>query len=138
MEKLANHIALQSIVEGGMEKKALNFGQLAAAGALLTGVAPGVIAATKGSEDHKTLSGILGAGTGLVGGQLGGALGALPGGVLGGLGITKVKNPKLQAALMALGVPLSIAGSIGGSLAGSAGAGYGTGKFVDWLADKIG
>ena len=28
MEKLANHIALQSITEGGMEKKALNFGQL--------------------------------------------------------------------------------------------------------------
>ena len=138
MEKLANHIALQSIAEGGMEKKALNLGQLAAVGALLTGVAPGVIAATKGSEDNKTLSGILGAGTGLVGGQLGGTLGALPGGIMGGLGITKVKNPKLQAALMALGMPLAAIGGIGGSLAGSAGAGYSTGKFVDWLADKIG
>jgi hypothetical protein len=28
MEKLANHIALQSIAEGGMEKQALNWGQL--------------------------------------------------------------------------------------------------------------
>ena len=28
MEKLANHIALQSIAEGGMEKRALNVGQL--------------------------------------------------------------------------------------------------------------
>ena len=129
-------MALQSIA-GGMEKQAINLGQLIAAGALLTGVAPGVISATKGSEDHKTLSGILGAGTGLVGGQLGGSLGALPGGVLGGLGLT-AKNPKVQATLMALGIPLSMAGSIGGALAGSAGAGYGTGKFVDWLADKIG
>lgn len=135
MEKLANHIALQNIAEGGMEKRAA---ALPIAGALLTGVAPGVIAATKGSEDNKTLSGILGAGTGLVGGQLGGLLGALPGGIMGGLGLTKVKNPKLQAALMALGMPLSAIGGIGGALAGSAGAGYGTGKFVDWLADKIG
>ena len=135
MEKLANHIALQSIAKGGMEKKAA---ALPIAGALLSGVAPGVIAATKGSEDNKTLSGILGAGTGFVGGQLGGFLGALPGGVMGGLGLTKVQNPKLKAALMTLGMPLSLAGGVGGALAGSIGSGYGTGKFVDWLADKIG
>ena len=108
MEKLANHIALQSIAEDGMDKSAA---ALPIAGALLTGVAPGVIAATKGSEDNKTLSGILGAGTGLVGGQLGGLLGMTPAAALGGLWL-KAKNPKLKAALMTLGGPISLAGGI--------------------------
>lgn len=123
-------MALQSITEGGMEKQAFDAAEAAAAAALLPGV--GATAAALGSKDHKTLSGILGAGTGTVGGVLAGILGHKAANKLYPL-IEKVKNHKLQAALTAL-VPV---GAIGGVLAGSTGAGYGTGKFVDWIADKI-
>lgn len=58
MEKLANHIALQGILAGGMEKQAYTLPDYTMAGGI------GAAGAALGSEDHKTLSGILGAGTG--------------------------------------------------------------------------
>lgn len=132
MEKLANHIALQSITEGGMEKR----GATLLAAMLGPGIVGGAAGAALGSEDHKILSGILGAGPGFVAG--------FPSSILGGKAISKlyelglkVKNPKVKAALEAIQVPLGYTGIIGGGLAGSAGAGYGTGKLVDWL-DKLG
>ena len=127
MEKLANHIALQSITEGGMEKRAYTLPTAAVFGGA------GATGAAMGSEDHKTLSGILGAGAGALAGYPAHALAWTAQEKLSNL-IEKVKNPKLQAALASLN---GIA-TFSGALAGSAGAGYGTGKFVDWLADKIG
>ena len=131
MEKLANHIALQSIVEGGMEKKALGIDAVGALIAAMGGA--GAAGAAIGSEDHKTLSGILGVGTGFGGGILTNNLIDATTEKLYS-SVKKVKNPKLKAALAGL-ANATIAAT---DIAGSAGAGYGTGKFVDWLADKIG
>ena len=110
-----------------MEKKAISGGALLA---MLGGT--GATAAALGSEDHKTLSGILGAGTGTAGGMLGGLLGVFPSLTLQELS-GKVKNTKLKAVLSGLSVPANV----GVALAGSAGAGYGTGKLADWL-DTLG
>lgn len=125
MEKLANHIALQSIA-GGMEKQGFYLADLVGAGA-------GTAAAALGSKDHKTLSGILGTGTGLIGGKLAEPLIDVSKYKLLDLA-EKVKNPKLKAVLLGLAPVTDVVGK--SSVA--AGAGYGTGKFVDWLADKIG
>ena len=127
MEKLANHIALQNIAEGGMEKQAYTL----PVAAVLGGV--GAAGAALGSEDHKILSGILGAGAGAGSGYLGHVLSLTAMKKLENLA-AKVKNPKLQMALQGL-VPITY---LAGKTAVPAGAGYGTGKLVDWIADKIG
>ena len=124
-------MALQSIVEGGMEKRAFTAAELAAAAALLPGA--GATAAALGSKDHKTLSGILGAGVGAVTGYPGHVLSFTAMEKLNNLA-DKVKNPKLKAVLEVLSPVAALAAKTGAP----AGAGYGTGKLVDWIADKIG
>lgn len=113
-----------------MEKKALGIDAVGAIIAAMGGA--GAAGAALGSEDHKTLSGILGVGTGLGGGILTNNLVDATADKLYDLA-KKVKNPKLKAALTGLVTGTGVVADI----AGAAGAGYGTGKLMDWL-DKLG
>lgn len=135
MIKLANKIALSSILEGDewMEKQASKLAIPAAAGAL----SGGLVGNSQRNDDDSpwqplkpVLGALTGAAAGVPGGLAGWELGDYAHEALDDI-TRKIKNKKAKAILAALSIALPTAGIVGGGAGAGALSGLGISKLID-------